>query len=75
MLLHDITYRTFAASGLAQAVYFAKAKDIHSAFNETLVRWNGAVFILSLVTNVVVTSLIAARIWCVSSSRHFVSID
>ncbi|KAL1660367.1 hypothetical protein EV715DRAFT_245309 [Schizophyllum commune] len=52
-----------AISGFGQAYIFANAKTIHSAFNDTLEKWNGSVFILSLVTNVIVTTLIAARIW------------
>ncbi len=40
--------------------------DTHSVLQE-LERWNGSLFSLSLVTNVVVTTLIAARIWYVAS--------
>jgi len=52
-----------ATSGFAQTFFFATAKHTHTAFAATLEHWNGAVFSLSLATNVVVTSLIAARIW------------
>ncbi|KAI0737616.1 hypothetical protein C8Q80DRAFT_315009 [Daedaleopsis nitida] len=52
-----------AVCGFAQAIIFAEAKSVHSAFANTLERWNGSLFALSLVTNVVVTTLIAARIW------------
>ena len=36
--------------------------------HQELERWNGSLFSLSLVTNVVVTTLIAARIWYVLAS-------
>lgn len=49
--------------GFGQGVIFAQAKTTHSAFVSTLAHWNGSLFVLSLTTNVVVTSLIAARIW------------
>jgi len=52
-----------AISGFAQTYFFATAKTTHTAFAKTLAHWNGAVFSLSLATNVIVTSLIAARIW------------
>lgn len=55
----------FQGAGFAQTVYFAQATDTHSAFATTLEHWNGAVFGLSLATNVIVTSLIALRIWLV----------
>ncbi len=49
--------------GFGQAVIFAEARSTHSAFGSQLARWNGSLFSLSLATNVVVTSLIASRIW------------
>ncbi|TFK85018.1 hypothetical protein K466DRAFT_495544 [Polyporus arcularius HHB13444] len=52
-----------AVCGFAQAIIFAEAKSVHSAFADELEKWNGSLFGLSLVTNVVVTTLIAARIW------------
>ncbi|KAF9455989.1 hypothetical protein BDZ94DRAFT_1276776 [Collybia nuda] len=52
-----------AVCGFGQGVIFAQAKTTHSAFVSTLARWNGSLFVLSLTTNVVVTTLIAARIW------------
>ncbi|KAL1746201.1 hypothetical protein HDZ31DRAFT_34682 [Schizophyllum fasciatum] len=52
-----------AICGFGQAYIFANATAIHSAFNDALEKWNGSLFILSLVTNVIVTTLIAARIW------------
>ncbi|OJT13692.1 hypothetical protein TRAPUB_9791 [Trametes pubescens] len=52
-----------AVCGFSQAIIFAEAKTVHSAFANELERWNGSLFSLSLVTNVVVTTLIAARIW------------
>ncbi|RPD53973.1 hypothetical protein L227DRAFT_512399 [Lentinus tigrinus ALCF2SS1-6] len=52
-----------AVCGFAQAIIFAEAKSIHSAFADELEKWNGSLFGLSLVTNVVVTTLIAVRIW------------
>ncbi|TRM69213.1 hypothetical protein BD626DRAFT_8135 [Schizophyllum amplum] len=55
-----------AVCGFGQAFIFANAQAIHSAFADTLTRWNGSLFILSLVTNVVVTTLIASRIWFIS---------
>ncbi|KAJ4483535.1 hypothetical protein J3R30DRAFT_3285510 [Lentinula aciculospora] len=55
-----------AVCGFGQAVIFAEARTTHSAFESNLERWNGSLFSLSLATNVVVTSLIAARIWWVS---------
>lgn len=55
-----------AVCGFGQGVIFAQAKTTHSAFGANLARWNGSLFTLSLVTNIVVTSLIAARILCVS---------
>ncbi|KAL0581779.1 hypothetical protein V5O48_000256 [Marasmius crinis-equi] len=54
-----------AVCGFGQSVMFANAKHLHSAFEIELEHWNGSVFILSLVTNIVVTSLIAVRIWSV----------
>ncbi|KAK1220214.1 hypothetical protein PQX77_017034 [Marasmius sp. AFHP31] len=66
-----------AVCGFGQSYIFAVAKHIHSAFVVDLERWNGSLFILSLVTNVVVTSLIALRIWYLgrqfSHSRTFVN--
>ena len=62
-----------AVCGFGQAVIFAEARTTHSAFGSNLERWNGSLFSLSLATNVVVTSLIASRIWWVSrqnSSLH-----
>ncbi|KAM5535136.1 hypothetical protein V8D89_011222 [Ganoderma adspersum] len=55
-----------AVCGFAQAIIFAEAKTVHSAFANELERWNGSLFSLSLVTNVVVTTLIAARIWFIT---------
>ncbi|KAJ3997785.1 hypothetical protein F5050DRAFT_1568549 [Lentinula boryana] len=55
-----------AVCGFGQAVIFAEARTTHSAFGSNLERWNGSLFSLSLATNVVVTSLIAARIWWVN---------
>ncbi|KAI0708198.1 hypothetical protein C8T65DRAFT_708585 [Cerioporus squamosus] len=52
-----------AVCGFAQAIIFAEAKSVHSAFADELEKWNGSLFGLSLTTNVVVTTLIAARIW------------
>ncbi|KAI0789580.1 hypothetical protein C8Q75DRAFT_764113 [Abortiporus biennis] len=52
-----------AVCGFAQTVYFARAKAAHSAFAHTLQIWNGSLFGLSLATNVVVTTLIAVRVW------------
>ncbi|KAF5393478.1 hypothetical protein D9757_000494 [Collybiopsis confluens] len=54
-----------AIAGFGQGVEFARAKTIHSAFESELEKWNGSVFSLSLATNVLVTTLIAARIWWV----------
>ncbi|KAF9061813.1 hypothetical protein BDP27DRAFT_1428576 [Rhodocollybia butyracea] len=55
-----------AVCGFGQAVIFAQAKSTHSAFSSQLEIWNGSLFSLSLTTNVVVTSLIAFRIWWLS---------
>ncbi|KAJ7594904.1 hypothetical protein C8J56DRAFT_927929 [Mycena floridula] len=55
-----------AVCGFGQGVIFAQAREIHSAFGVELEHWNGSVFILSLCTNVLVTTLIAARIWFIS---------
>ncbi|KAI3618979.1 hypothetical protein WG66_000516 [Moniliophthora roreri] len=52
-----------AVCGFGQAVIFARAKATHSAFADDLPKWNGSLFSLSLATNVLVTSLIAFRIW------------
>ncbi|CDO70150.1 hypothetical protein BN946_scf185009.g1 [Trametes cinnabarina] len=52
-----------AICGFAQTVYFARAKKLHSAFAHSLQIWNGSLFSLSLATNVVVTILIALRVW------------
>ncbi|KAE9400629.1 hypothetical protein BT96DRAFT_1096578 [Gymnopus androsaceus JB14] len=52
-----------AVCGFGQAVIFAEARNTHSAFGSQLEIWNGLLFFLSLTTNVVVTSLIAMRIW------------
>ena len=49
--------------GFAQTVYFARAQKLHSAFAHSLQIWNGSLFSLSLATNVVVTVLIAMRVW------------
>ncbi|KAE9392005.1 hypothetical protein BT96DRAFT_924966 [Gymnopus androsaceus JB14] len=54
-----------AVCGFGQAIIFAEAKSTHSAFGPQLEKWNGSLFSLSLTTNVVVTSLIATRIWWV----------
>lgn len=51
--------------GFAQAIYFARAKAIHSAFNVQLEHWNGSLFSLSLATNVIGTGIIAFRVWSV----------
>ncbi|PIL30565.1 hypothetical protein GSI_07265 [Ganoderma sinense ZZ0214-1] len=55
-----------AICGFGQAYIFATAKTTHSAFATTLARWNGSLFSLSLVTNVVVTGLIAVRLWYIT---------
>lgn len=62
-----------AVCGFAQTVYFARAKKLHSAFASVLQIWNGSLFGLSLATNVVVTVLIALRVWyaCSLSSSDF----
>ncbi|KAI1784141.1 hypothetical protein LXA43DRAFT_245472 [Ganoderma leucocontextum] len=52
-----------AICGFGQAYIFATAKGTHSAFATTLARWNGSLFSLSLITNLVVTGLIAIRLW------------
>ncbi|KAI0323990.1 hypothetical protein GY45DRAFT_1332033 [Cubamyces sp. BRFM 1775] len=52
-----------AICGFAQTVYFARAQKLHSAFAKSLQIWNGSLFSLSLATNVVVTVLIAMRVW------------
>ncbi|KAI0713462.1 hypothetical protein C8Q76DRAFT_675570 [Earliella scabrosa] len=52
-----------AVCGFGQAHTFATATTTKSAFASTLARWNGSLFALSFVTNVVVTTLIAARLW------------
>ncbi|EMD39585.1 hypothetical protein CERSUDRAFT_111897 [Gelatoporia subvermispora B] len=52
-----------AVCGFGQTVYFARATAVHSAFAHTLQVWNGSLFSLSLATNVVVTTLIALRVW------------
>ncbi|GBE85106.1 predicted protein [Sparassis crispa] len=52
-----------ATCGFAQTVFFARGTDLHSAFSPELKIWNGALFSLSLVTNVIVTCLIAVRAW------------
>jgi hypothetical protein len=52
-----------AICGFGQGATFALARTTHSAFGPNLERWNGSLFILSLVTNVTVTSLIAFRVW------------
>jgi hypothetical protein len=52
-----------AACGFGQTYYFAIAKTTHSAFNSRLERWLVSLFSISLCTNVVVTSLVAFRIW------------
>lgn len=44
---------------------FATSTDAHSAFAIEVEQWNGAVFGLSLVTNLTVTTLIASRVWYV----------
>ncbi|TBU26036.1 hypothetical protein BD311DRAFT_779859 [Dichomitus squalens] len=58
--------RAHAVCGFGQAYIFATAKTTHSAFAATLARWNGSLFSLSFATNVVVTGLIAARLWYLS---------
>ncbi|OBZ71515.1 hypothetical protein A0H81_08691 [Grifola frondosa] len=52
-----------ATCGFAQTVEFAGAKDLHSAFAHELTIWNGSLFTISLATNIIVTSLIALRVW------------
>ena len=49
--------------GFAQTVYFAKSKEVHSAFAHILQIWNGSLFGLSLATNITVTLLISLRVW------------
>jgi len=64
-----------AICGFAQTYYFAVGTDLHSAFSPMLEVWNGALFGLSLITNIVVTSLIATRVWYMlrmsGGSRNF----
>lgn len=62
-----------AVCGFGQTVIFAQAKTTHSAFGPNLQRWNGSLFSLSLVTNVVATSLIAFRIWHLGRQLTFPS--
>lgn len=52
-----------AICGFAQTVYFARGTGLHSAFSPELKIWNGALFSLSLATNVTVTALITVRAW------------
>jgi len=52
-----------AICGFAQTYFFARGTDLHSAFSPELEIWNGALFGLSLATNVVVTLLISTRVW------------
>jgi len=52
-----------AICGFGQTVYFARGQKYHSAFAHPLVVWNGSLFSLSLTTNVVVTALVALRVW------------
>lgn len=66
--LTDLTYGC-AGSGFAQTIIFANAKTTHTAFAAALEHWNGSVFSLSLATNVIVTSLIATRVWF--AHKHF----
>ncbi|KIK67530.1 hypothetical protein GYMLUDRAFT_217920 [Collybiopsis luxurians FD-317 M1] len=66
-----------AVCGFGQGIIFAEAKTVHSAFESQLEKWNGSLFSMSLTTNVVVTTLIAVRIWWVgrqvniSHKSHF----
>ncbi|KIY63296.1 hypothetical protein CYLTODRAFT_403470 [Cylindrobasidium torrendii FP15055 ss-10] len=60
-----------AVGGFGQAVVFATATTTHTAFAHRLAIWNGMLFGLSLATNVVVTSLIAARIWYLGRELPF----
>ncbi|PBK74069.1 hypothetical protein ARMSODRAFT_951628 [Armillaria solidipes] len=62
-----------AVCGFGQTVIFAQAKTTHSAFGPNLQRWNGSLFSLSLVTNVVATSFIAFRIWHLGRQLTFSS--
>lgn len=64
--MHSAQIALCIVCGFAQTVEFAEATGLHSAFAHTLVFWNGSLFSLSLATNVVVTSLIALRVWYVS---------
>ncbi|KAI0339096.1 hypothetical protein BDW22DRAFT_1457476 [Trametopsis cervina] len=57
-----------AVCGFAQTFYFARTKA-QSAFAHTLQIWNGSLFGMSLATNVIVTVLIALRVWCVHMLR------
>ncbi|KAJ8077348.1 hypothetical protein PM082_001778 [Marasmius tenuissimus] len=52
-----------AACGIGQSYVFSRGNDIHSAFVRRLAVWNGSLFSMSLATNVIVTTLIAVRIW------------
>ncbi|PBL04616.1 hypothetical protein ARMGADRAFT_911341 [Armillaria gallica] len=60
-----------AVCGFGQTVIFAQARTTHSVFGPTLQRWNGSQFSLSLVTNIVATSLVAFRIWKLAISSSF----
>ncbi|PCH40268.1 hypothetical protein WOLCODRAFT_23952 [Wolfiporia cocos MD-104 SS10] len=52
-----------AICGFGQTFYFARGQQYHSAFAHPLVMWNGSLFSLSLATNMVVTGLVALRVW------------
>ncbi|KAF9814965.1 hypothetical protein IEO21_04815 [Rhodonia placenta] len=52
-----------AICGFGQTVFFARGQRYHSAFAHPLVLWNGSLFSLSLATNIVVTGLVALRVW------------
>lgn len=59
----DILY---SACGFGQGIMFATATNAHSAFATEIERWNAALFAMSLITNVLVTFLIAGRVWYVN---------
>ncbi|KAF5355569.1 hypothetical protein D9758_006347 [Tetrapyrgos nigripes] len=60
-----------AICGFGQAYIFAHAKTAHNAFETQLSRWNGSLFSISLATNLIVTCLIAFRIWYLSRQFAF----
>jgi len=56
-----------AACSIGQAIAFSRARETDNIFSTDILHWNEALYSLSFATNVIVTGLIAFRVWTLLS--------